>query len=68
MRVGYIFTLPTEYDLPLGHIGRIRDKETEARLIARYEVIEIEGEKKGRVITTYSYKWFKKNKDKKSKK
>lgn len=56
MKVGHIFTLPTEYDYPLGHIGKIRDKETETRMIAKYEVVEIDGEKKGRVITTYGNK------------
>jgi hypothetical protein len=56
MKIGHIFALPTEYDLPLGHIGNIRDKETETKLIAKYEVVEIEGEKKGRVIVTYGNK------------
>ena len=56
MKVNHIFDLPLEYDLPLGHIGRIRDKETETRMIAKYEVVEIEGEKKGKVIVTYGNK------------
>ena len=56
MKVGHIFDLSTEYDLPLGHIGRIKNKETETKLIAKYEVVEIEGEKKGKVIVTYGNK------------
>lgn len=56
MKVGYIFKLPPEYDYPLGHIGRINDKEDAKRMIAKYQVIEVEGEKKGKVIVTYGNK------------
>lgn len=56
MKIGYIFKLPPEYDYPLNHIGIIRDEETQKKLIAKYQVIEVEGEKKGKVIVTYGNK------------
>ena len=56
MKVGQIFELPTEYLYPLGHIGKIRDKETNKKLVAKYEVVEVEGQLKGRVIVTYGNK------------
>ena len=52
MKVGQIFTLPENILYPLGHIGKIKSKD-ETRLLARYEVVEIEGELKGKVIVTY---------------
>ncbi len=55
MKVGQIFTLPENILYPLGHIGKLRD-EGETKLIAKYEVVEIEGELKGRVIVTYGHK------------
>lgn len=55
MKVGQIFDLPPDILYPLGHIGKIKDKG-ETTLLARYEVVEIESELKGRVITTYGHK------------
>ncbi len=55
MKVGQIFTLPENILYSLGHIGKLRD-EGETKLIAKYEVVEIEGELKGRVIVTYGHK------------
>ena len=51
MKVGQIFDLPMP--LKLGHIGEVRDKETQTRRLARYEVIEVDGELKGRIMVTY---------------
>lgn len=56
MKVGQIFTLPEDVLYPVGHRGRIRDEETQTKTIARYEVVEIEGELKGRIIVTYGNK------------
>lgn len=54
MKVGQIFTLPPDILYPLGHIGKLKnDDETE--IIAKYEVVEIEGELKGKVIVTYGH-------------
>ena len=53
MKPGQIFNLPENHTYRPGHIGHIRDKETEKRIIARYEVIEIEGELRGKVLVTY---------------
>ncbi len=55
MRVGQIFPLPENILYPLGHIGNIKSKD-ETKLLARYEVVEIEGELKGKVIVTYGNK------------
>ncbi len=55
MKVGQIFTLPENILYPLGHIGKLRN-EDETKLIAKYEVVEIEGELKGKVIVTYGNK------------
>lgn len=59
MKVGQIFTLPTDILYPLGHIGKIKNTD-ETKVIARYEVVEVQGELKGRVITTYGHKRKKK--------
>lgn len=56
MKVGQIFNLPEDVLYPVGHIGRIKDSETQTKLIAKYEVIEVEKELKGRVIVTYGNK------------
>lgn len=56
MKPGHIFNLPENHTYRLGHIGHIRDKETEKRIIAKYEVIEVEGELRGRVMVTYGNK------------
>lgn len=53
MKVGQIFDLPPDILYPLGHIGLVKDKETEKIPIAKYEVVEVEGELKGRVMVTY---------------
>ena len=55
MKVGQIFTLPKDVLYTLGHIGKLKDA-TETKLIGKYEVIEVEGELKGRVIVTYGHK------------
>lgn len=56
MKVGQIFELPNDYMYPLGHIGRILDRETNTKLVAKYEVIKVEGELKGKVLVTYGHK------------
>jgi len=55
MKVGQIFDLPSDILYPLGHIGKLKDS-TETKLLAKYEVVEIEGKLKGRVIVTYGNK------------
>ncbi len=55
MKVGQVFALPENILYPLGHIGRLKDS-TETKLLAKYEVVEIDGELKGRVIVTYGNK------------
>lgn len=56
MRIGQIFNLPENVTYRLGYIGRIRDKETEKRIIAKYEVVEVEGKLMGKVLVTYGNK------------
>lgn len=56
MKVGQIFNLPDNIRFRPGHIGNVRDRETEKRIIAKYEVIEVDGTLKGRVIVTYGNK------------
>ena len=56
MKPGQIFNLPENVTYRLGHIGRIRDKETEKRIIAKYEVVEVEGKLMGKVLVTYGNK------------
>jgi len=55
MKVGQIFDLPPDILYPLGHIGKLKDA-TETKLMGKYEVIEVEGKLKGRVIVTYGHK------------
>lgn len=55
MKVGQVFDLPPEHSLPPGHIGKLENKDR-TKLLAKYEVVEIEGELKGRVIVTYGNK------------
>ena len=55
MKVGQIFSLPEGILYPLGHIGKLKNDD-ETKLIGKYEVIEVEGELKGRVIVTYGNK------------
>ncbi len=55
MKVGQIFTLPENILYPPGHIGNIKSKD-ETELLAKYEVVEIDGELKGKVIVTYGNK------------
>jgi len=55
MKVGQIFDLPPDILYPLGHIGKLKDA-TETKLMGKYEVIEVEGKLKGRVIVTYGNK------------
>jgi hypothetical protein len=52
MKVGQLFDLPLEISYKVGVTGNIRNKE-ETKLLAKYEVVEIEGERKGRVIVVY---------------
>lgn len=55
MKVGQVFDLPPDILYELGHIGKLKDA-TETKLMGKYEVIEVEGELKGRVIVTYGNK------------
>lgn len=55
MKVGQIFSLPADILYKPGHIGKLKN-ETETKLLAKYEVVEIKGELKGRVIVTYGHK------------
>ena len=55
MKVGQIFDLPPDILYPLGHIGKLKNTE-ETKLIGKYEVVEVEGELKGRVIVTYGHR------------
>lgn len=52
MKVGQLFDLPENVPLVAGHVGNVRDND-EKYIIAKYEVIEVEGELKGRVMVTY---------------
>lgn len=60
MKPGQIFELPNDYMYPPGHIGRILDRETNKTVIAKYEVVEVEGALKGRVLVTYGNKRIRK--------
>lgn len=55
MKVGQIFTLPLDVTYYLGRIGKLRN-EDQTKVLAKYEVVEIEGELKGKVIVTYNNK------------
>lgn len=54
MKVGQIFNLPENIRYEVGVIGKVKDKE--GKLTAKYEVIEVEGILKGRVLVTYQNK------------
>lgn len=55
MKVGQLFDLPTDILYSEGVKGVIRDRETNAVILARYEVVKVEGELKGRVYATYGH-------------
>lgn len=55
MKVGQIFALPPDVTYYLGHIGKLKDA-SQTKVLAKYEVVEVEGELKGRVIVTYGNK------------
>jgi len=55
MKVGQVFDLPPDILYPLGHIGKLKNAD-ETKLVGKYEVVEVEGELKGRVIVTYGNK------------
>lgn len=55
MKVGQIFTLPADILYQLGHVGKLKN-ETETKTLAKYEVVEVKGELKGKVIVTYGNK------------
>ncbi len=52
MKVGQIFTLPTDITYYLGRIGKLYN-EDKTKLLAKYEVVEVDSELKGKVIVTY---------------
>lgn len=54
MKVGQIFNLPENIRYQVGVIGQAKDKD--GKLIAKYEVVEIGGILKGRVLVTYQNK------------
>lgn len=56
MKIGQIFQLPDSVLYKLGDTGSIKDRETAKVIIAKYEVVEIDGELKGRVTNTYGHK------------
>jgi len=55
MKVGQIFDLPPDILYPLGHIGKLKNAD-ETKLMGKYEVVEVDGELKGKVIVTYGHK------------
>jgi hypothetical protein len=55
MKVGQIFDLPPDVTYYLGRIGKLWNPE-KTKMLAKYEVVEIEGELKGRVIATYGHR------------
>lgn len=55
MKVGQIFDLPDTAPHDIGHRGDIKDPETQTRILARYEVIKVGEEIKGKVIVTYGF-------------
>ena len=55
MKVGQIFDLPSNILYPLGHIGKLKNAD-ETKLMGKYEVVEVQGELKGRVIVTYGHR------------
>lgn len=55
MKVGQIFTLPPDVTYYLGRIGKLKNTD-KTKVLAKYEVVEVDGELKGRVIVTYGNK------------
>jgi len=55
MKVGQIFDLPPDVTYYLGRIGKLKNPD-KTKVIGKYEVIEVEGELKGKVIVTYNNK------------
>ncbi len=55
MKVDDLFELPENVVRIEGRRGKIRS-EDETRIIAKYEVIKIKGEFKGRILMTYGNK------------
>ena len=55
MKVGQIFDLPPDITYYLGRIGKLKNDD-QTKVIGKYEVVEIEGELKGKVIVTYGHK------------
>ena len=55
MKVGQIFDLPLDVTYYLGRIGKLKNTE-QTKVLAKYEVVEVQGELKGRVIVTYGNK------------
>lgn len=54
MKVGQLFNLPENIRYQVGVIGQAKDKD--GKLIAKYEVVEVKGILKGRVLVTYQNK------------
>jgi len=55
MKIGQIFDLPSDVTYHLGRIGKLKNPD-KTKVIGKYEVVEVEGELKGRVIVTYGHK------------
>jgi len=55
MKVGQIFDLPPDITYYLGRIGKLWN-EDKTKVLAKYEVVEVDGELKGKVIVTYNNK------------
>lgn len=51
IKIGELFDLPEK--LPEGHIGIVTK---ESRVIAKYEVVKVGDDLKGRIIVTYNHK------------
>lgn len=52
MKVGDIFELPENVIRIIGRRGKIRNPD-ETKVLARYEVIKVDDEFKGKIIVTY---------------
>lgn len=55
MKVGQIFDLPPDVTYYLGRIGKLKNDD-QTKVIGKYEVVEVQGELKGKVIVTYNNK------------
>jgi hypothetical protein len=53
MKVGQLFDLPSHR--PVGYIGNLFNSD-KSRLIAKYEVVKVDGALKGRLIVVYKDK------------